>query len=207
MPLQNLRAFLLAGFLDFDGTGLDSICNNLYDRFGKKCPAPTGWFETASFTPSEFLIRSVMDFTNARRCFFREMHDMNWHFCFDLLACDGEALFRFLPREKCAFSLCAAAPDFLWKKFLSLHKEAISFRDANGNTLLHAAFLRATFEGIDVMLTPGHRARKRYDDLVENGCDPDRKNKCGVSCTDLQAIISEKIDLWKKKRSADGVLS
>ncbi len=199
VPLENLRAFLLAGFLDFDGTGLDSICNNLYDRFKKRGLDPTDWFETESFTPSEFLIRSVMDFTNAKRYFAREVRIMNWHFCFDLLACDGEALFRFLPREKCAFWLCASAPGFLWNKFLSLHKEALSFLDTNGNTLLHAAFMRATFEGIDVMLTPGHKARKRYDSLVRSGCDPDRKNKRGVSCSDLLAMISGKVGLWTEK--------
>jgi len=196
---DNVRALLLAGFLNFDGTGLDSICNNFYDRFGKDVPPPAGWFKEEDFTPAEFLIRSVMDLTNARRFLFRKIRMYQWDFCVKLLNCDREALYRFLPREKCAFLLCSAAPQFVWKKFLDLNPEAVSFRDANGNTLLHAALLRATLKHIDAMLIPGNPERKLYDFLVARGCDPERKNKRGVSCSDLLAMISGKVGLWTEK--------
>ena len=196
---HNVRAFLLAGFPDFDGTGLDSICNNYYDEIENTVPAPAGWFEEGDFSPAEFLIRSVMDPTNAKRFLLRKIRMGQWDFCVKLLDCDPEAMYRFLPRIRCAFLLCSAAPDPVWKTYLDLNEEALSFRDKNGNTLLHAALLRAAFRRIDSALIPGKPARKLYDFLIGQGCDPDRKNKRGVSCSDLLAMISEKVDQWTEK--------
>ena len=196
---HNVRALLLAGFPDFDGAGLDSICNNYYDEIEKPVPDPTGWFEEGDFSSAEFLIRSVMDPTNAKRFLLRKIRMGQWEFCAKLLDCDPEAMYRFLPRARCAFLLCSAAPDTVWKKYLTLNEEALSFRDKNGNTLLHAALLRAVSGRIDTALIPGKPARKLYDFLIGRGCDPDRKNKRGVSCSDLLAVISEKVDLWTEK--------
>ena len=197
--LHNLQAFLLSGFLDFDGTGLDSICNNFYDLTGKNGPAPTGWFEEEDFTPAEFLIRSVMDHKNARRFFLRKIHRRQWDFCGQLLDCDPEAMYRFLPRTRCAFLMCSAVPRPVGERFLELNPKAASFRDENDNTLLHAALLEAAFGNVAAALVPGSPERKLYDFLIARGGDPDRKNKRGVSCTDLLSMMSGKVDLWTEK--------
>lgn len=197
---HNLKALLLAGvFPDIDRVGLDTICNNIFDGLMKIVPSPAGWFAKEDLTPAEFLIKSVMDPTNAGYFFFRKIRLSQWSLCSGLLDCDREALYRFLPPEKCAFLLCSAAPQSLCKKYLDLNREALSFRDRKGNTLLHAALLRAALERIDAPLRPGNPARKLYDFLVARGCDPDRKNRCGVSCGALLTQISEKVDLWTEK--------
>ena len=67
--------------------------------------------------------------------------------------------------------------------------------DKNGNTLLHAALMRAAFDNIRSVLEPdnGNPAFSLYVYLIGKGCDPEVKNKRGVSCRGLLSLLQNKV--------------
>ena len=201
--VHNIKALLLAEVLDIDKTGLDPICNNMYDRLLKETEQPMGWFDTPDdfdFPPAEFLIKSVMDFTNARLYFLRALRGADWDFILGLLGYDPEGTYRFLEHEKCGFLLCFAASEEAWAKYLDIDRENVAgLRDENGNTLLHAALLRAAMVHVEAMLDANSPERKLYDELVRMGCDPERKNDRGFSCSDLLVMLSDRIGQLTEK--------
>ena len=69
-------------------------------------------------------------------------------------------------------------------------------RDINGNTLLHAALLRAVYAYITSLFKTDNPYRNRYDFLLENGCRSDVKNEAGFSCDDLLKILKENVELF-----------
>lgn len=192
----DVRAFVAADFLDFDQTGLDTICNNVYDKLEKKIVQPSGWFAENDLDPADFLIKSIMDFSNAKSSFLQQMRNGRWQFFMDLLELrsDPDDVHSFLPQKEIAFCWCCFAPENIWRKYLDLCKNPVSLLDKNGNTLLHAALLRAAMTNVEMVLVKGSPHRAGYDDLIARGWDPDRKNKCGVSCRGLLAMIRKKVE-------------
>ena len=73
---------------------------------------------------------------------------------------------------------------------------AAAFKDENGNTLLHAALLRAVYVDITSLFKTDNQYRQRYDFLLEKGCRSDIKNEAGFSCDDLLEILKENIELF-----------
>ena len=193
--ISNLRIFLLTNLLDFDGTGLDTICNCVYDDLEREIELPTGWFAENDLSPEDFLIKSIMDYSNAKCCFLTQMRNGRWKFFMNMLDNDPDAVHRFLPPEELAFTWCCTAPGYLFLKYLSCCPDAVSAQDSNGNTLLHAALLRNAFCNIRFILEPDHGnpAFPMYSQLIGKGCDPDRKNNCGVSCRDLLAVLQNNV--------------
>lgn len=201
--VHDIKALLLAEVLDIDKTGLDPICNNMYDRLLKETGQPMGWFDTPDdfdFPPAEFLIRSVMDFTNAKLYLLKAIRWADWDFFLGLLGYDPEGTYRFLEHEKCGFLLGFAAPEEVWAKYLDIDGENVAgLRDENGNTLLHAALLRATMDHVEAMFDANSPSRKLYDELVRLGCDPEQKNDRGFSCSDLLVMLSDRIEQLTEK--------
>ncbi|MBQ7695405.1 MAG: hypothetical protein IJT50_09815 [Lentisphaeria bacterium] len=206
--IHDIKVLLLAQVLDIDRTGLDPICNNVYDRLLKEQERPMGWFDTpGDFSPAEFLIRSVMDFANARLYFLRAICGPDWKFVLNVLGYDPEGAYRFLEHGKFGFLLCFAAPEEAWAKYLDIDRENVAgLRDENGNTLLHAALLRATMVHVEAMLDANSPERKLYDELVRMGCDPERKNDRGFSCSDLLVMLSNRVEQLTEKACKSPIL-
>ena len=207
----NVRASLLAGLLDFEKTGLDPICNRIYDVLEKRTRSLDDWWDEnfvytpydpagvvcrVDFTPAELMIESVMDSANAKCFFLYQLRRNNWNFIAGLLDCDPEALSAFLSPVETAFVLTYAAPEKVWSQYFD-RRDAAAVRDKNGNTLLHAALLRAVFGNIGSLFGSDDPHRAVYDRLLARGCDPDLKNKPGVSCNDLLNMIRNRIGQLK----------
>ena len=193
--ISSVRVFLLAGLLDFNGSGLDTICNPVYDILQRPRQFPTGLFAQKDISPAEFIISSVMDPSNAECYFISQLKDDNWKFIEELIPDGLETMHGILNREKFSFFLCAAAPERTWRKYLDHCDDPASIRDKNGNTLLHAALMRAAFDNIRSILEPddGNPAFSLYVYLIGKGCDPEVKNKRGVSCRGLLSLLQNKV--------------
>ena len=195
---NSIRAFVASCFWDFDALGLDSICNNIYKLLEQKLLTPGGLFaektirRSEPMTAAEFLLKNTMDPDNGKR-YFLKMLRTKMLYAEKIHNLDPEIVHDFFPAEKLPFVYCVTAPDSLWKKYLKFRGNPASFKDQNGNTLLHAALLRAvlkSFSSFSDSASP-HMACYRY--LLACGCDPDQKNKAGFSCNDLLVIIKNKI--------------
>ena len=134
-----------------------------------------------------------MDITTAQLFFKKQLFFTRWEFVEELHDIDPEAVHRLMPRSKVPFLWVTSAPESVWKKYLDSRGDVSVIADRNGNTLLHAALLRRLFENTPEILSDGGEqcACVRY--LLERGCDPDKKNKSGVSFNDLLKIIRGKL--------------
>ena len=132
-----------------------------------------------------------MDSVNAKRYLIRKIG--NWQFFDDLFELDPEAIDRFIPKTEVAFLWSIAADEQIGIKYLDQIENIADISDKNGNTLLHAALLRAVFTDIENACNQGTSCRKYYDYLVTRGGNPDKKNKKGVSCNDIFVIIRKKL--------------
>lgn len=161
----------------------------------KKTDSPGGIYkwskETENLSAEEFMLMSTMDSVNAKRYLVRKIG--NWQFFDDLFELDPEAIYRFLPETEVAVLWCIAADEKVGIKYLDQIENIADIADKNGNTLLHAALLRAVFTDFENIYEPGSPCRQYYDYLVARGCDPDKKNKKGVSCNDIFVIIRKKL--------------
>lgn len=192
---DNTSAFAAADFFDFDQTGLDSVCNVAYCYLEKKTNPPGGIYkcskETENLSAEEFMLMSTMDSVNAKRYLIRKIG--SWQFFDDLFELDSEAIYRFIPKTEAAFLWSIAADEQGGIKYLDQIENIADISDKNGNTLLHAALLRAVFTDIENACNQGTSCRKYYDYLVARGGNPDKKNKKGVSCNDIFVIIRKKL--------------
>ena len=136
-----------------------------------------------------------MDKEQARRFFRRELKNGNWQFVEEIYDLAPEVLERIIGRNKLPFLLTLAGTDSLLKKYLTDHDASLC-RDINGNTLLHAALLRAVYADITSLFKTDNPYRNRYDFLLENGCRSDAKNEAGFSCDDLSKILKENVELF-----------
>ena len=175
--------------------GLDSVCNVAYNYLEKKIKPPEGAYkwsnETEKLSIEEFMLMSTIDPVNAKRYLLKKIG--NWQFFDDLFDLDPKAIHRFLTQEDIVFLWTIAADEKVGIKYLDQIENIADIADKNGNTLLHAALLRAVFTDFENIYEPGTPCRKYYDYLIGKGCDPGKKNKKGVSCDDLFVIIRKKL--------------
>ena len=174
---DNITSFVAADFFDFDQTGLDSVCNVAYCYLEKRKESPQGAYNNATdkMPVEEFMLTSTLDPVNAKRYLLKKIG--NWQFFDDLFELDPEAIYRFLPETEVAVLWCIAADEKVGIKYLDQIENIADIADKNGNTLLHAALLRAVFTDFENIYEPGSPCRQYYDYLVARGCDPDKKIK------------------------------
>jgi ankyrin repeat protein len=203
---NNTQAFVAADFWDFERTGLDSICNMVYTRIGKSVASPEGLFRDAwgnEISPADFLVKRAMDPFNAKNYFFLKLRQGDWDFIAGINDIDPEIFSSFIKSEDLPFLWSAAAPQRVLDKLLDQVPDPAACRDRNGNTLLHAALVGAVFDDVRSLSNTDNPYRARYDSLLKRGCDPDRKNNFGVSCSDLLSFIREKVSCSAKITSPE----
>ena len=193
---NGVAAFVAAKVWDFERTGLDSICNCVYHWLIRTVSPPKkGLFHDAeTLSPAEFLLKSVMDPDNAKRFLFWKLYRKEWDFLSKILDFDSDELSKLIKHSDIFFLLTAAAPQEFQKQFLESIPDPAACRDRNGNTLLHAALIRAVFADVRALLDSDNPYREQYDYLLKRGCDPDQKNKFGFSCNDLIDQIKQFIN-------------
>ena len=121
----------------------------------------------------------------------------NWQFVEEVYEFAPDVVERIIGKIKLPFVLALAGTDSLLQKYLAEYS-ASSFLDENGNTLLHAALLRAVYANMESLFKTDNQYRQRYDFLLEKGCCPDVKNDAGFSCGDLLEILKENVDLFSE---------
>jgi hypothetical protein len=189
---DNARVFN-EGVFSFAETGLDSICNAVWQFFPTYPPPESmlGGFDE-DMSVHEFLIKSVMDTATARRFLKRQLYFTRWEFMSELVGLDCELLHRIIPESKMPFLWVVSAPEGLWQLYLDRAGDVSGIADRNGNTLLHAALLRELFENTSETVAGLQGEGVRY--LLKRGCDPDKKNRSGYSYNDLVKIIRGKFE-------------
>lgn len=196
---DNTRAFVIAKFWSFEKYGLDSICNNFYEYKKNVMRTPKGVFENLDDCDSAtWIIYNKMDHSNALLFFEKQLWQKKWDFVAGVFNLDQEG-FKGLQSIRCfSFFLVMFGNDIYLQKYCE-NIDVSWIRDCNGNTLLHAALLYATYTDVKAMLDKNSPGRKQYDFLISQGCNPDIKNKCGFSCNDLIKIIKEKVCFMERK--------
>ena len=121
----------------------------------------------------------------------------NWQFVEEVYEFAPDVVERIIGKIKLPFVLALAGTDSLLQKYLAEYS-ASSFLDENGNTLLHAALLRAVYANMESLFKPDDLHRQRYDFLLEKGCRSDIKNEAGFSCDDLLKILKENVELFRE---------
>ena len=176
--------------------GIDSLYKLLFNFTEVNVPKAKNVFEQFTECDSAaFLIYRNFDETQAKHYFRRELKNKNWKFIEEVYDLAPEITDKLVGKNHLPFLLTMLGVDSLLTKYLAVNNAA-SYRDQNGNTLLHAALLAALYAGMESIFQPDNPYRKRYDFLVAKGCSPDVKNNAGFSCSDLLKILKENIELY-----------
>ena len=195
---QNHEVWNKATIWNEEENGLDHLYKLWFDFTEKYIPLPQKiFYGIGECDAATYLIYRNLDKEQARRFFRRELKNDNWQFVEEIYDLAPEVLERLIGKRELPFLLTLAGSDSLLKKYLNAH-EASLCRDINGNTLLHAALLRAVYADIASLFKTDNPYRSRYDFLLKSGCRSDVKNEAGFSCDDLSKILKESVDLFSE---------
>ena len=195
-PCQNHEVWNKTNIWNEQENGIDALYNLWFDFTERHIPLPQRiFYDIGECDAATFLIYRNLDKEQARRFFRRELKNGNWQFVEEVYEFAPDVVERIIGKIKLPFVLTLAGTDSLLQKYLAEYS-ASSFLDENGNTLLHAALLRAVYANMESLFKPDDLHRKRYDFLLEKGCRSDIKNEAGVSCDDLLEVLKENIELF-----------